>query len=180
MASQFAQPTDTWDQMDRQRGLVPSYLPFAHRLPSTITPSSDPRLASRRIAVQNHPHDQQILPQIEAQTFSLCDLHSRSRWRSAPTTSGWVPRLPHSWLLYGMHTTIRNGMQPSREAGINAVKAREKIYWATARRSGLVPILHQALTKTNERANHAPTRPQRRGQGGGIGQPAAEVCAVRE
>ena len=138
-------------------------------------------LPSRRLSVQNHPHDQQILAQNESRENSLCEINSRWRWRSAPTKSGWVPRLPRSWLLIDTHndTERRNAAKQrgryqrrqSKRKCLGSCDGKTLSFWSRFHTQGFPH-------KNERKSNHAPTRPQRRGQGRGIGQPAAEVCAV--
>ena len=131
-----------------------------------------------RLSVQNHPHYQQILGLKSAsRESSLSGIHSRSRWRSAPTKSGSVPRLLRSWLF--IMCTKRYGTEElSQKRRYQAAAKAREMERQTARRSISGPDFTPAassLHRTN--GSHAPTRPQRRGQGRGIGQPAAEVCA---
>lgn len=86
--------------------------------------------------------------------ISLCDINSRWRLRSAPTKSGWVPRLPRSWLViiyvqrYGTEECSQAERYQRRQS------KQEKMAWIGRRQDApiLVPIFHPALTKTNERA----------------------------
>ena len=87
-------------------------------------------------------------------------------------------------VVYYVHETIRNrGIEP-KEAAVSqqAAKAREVERAADGKTANFLAgpdftTGFLALTTNERKSNHAPTRPQRRGQGRGIGQPAAKVCA---
>ena len=115
-------------------------------------------LPSRSLSVQNHPHDQQICPKVGSRETSLCDINSRWRWRSAPTKSGWVPRLPRSWLV--IIYVQRYGTEECNQAesaGTNAGKARGNGRGgATARRSISSPDFSPTCQLSQKRTEEQP------------------------